>query len=72
MQVKCDNITVAQVLTSGKREDYFLATCATIIWMVAVQVDIDLSYRHIQVKENRLADLSRWQQVNLKFKSYTH
>ena len=59
--VRCDNMAVVQVLSSGKTKDPFLATCARNVWMDASLKNIDLEYRHIPGRDNKIADLlSRW------------
>ena len=60
--VKCDNLAVVQVLSSGRTKDPFLGACARNIWLIAATNDIDLGYVHIPGKKNCVADLlSRWQ-----------
>ena len=60
--VKCDNMAVVQVLSSGRTKDPFLGACARNIWLIASTNDIDLGYVHIKGKLNCVADLlSRWQ-----------
>ena len=59
--VRCDNIAVVQVLSSGKTKDPYLATCARNVWFAAALANIDLEYRHIKGRDNETADLlSRW------------
>ena len=59
--VRCDNMAVVQVLSSGKTKDPFLAMCARNVWLTAALADIDLEYRHIAGRSNETADLlSRW------------
>ena len=60
--MKCDNLAVVTVLTSGKTRDGFLAACARNIWFALGRNDIDASYVHVLGKNNQVADLlSRWQ-----------
>ena len=56
----CDNMSVVQVVGSGKTRVKFLALCIRNIWLLAAYHDIDLEVRHIVGKKNMVADaLSR-------------
>ena len=56
----CDNMSVVQVVGSGKTRDKFLALCIRNIWLLAAYHDIDLEVKHIVGKNNVVADaLSR-------------
>ena len=66
--VRCDNMAVVQVLSSGKTKDPFLAMCARNVWLTAALADIDLEYRHIAGRSNETADLlSRWCFTDLQY-----
>ena len=70
VQIKCDNLAVVQVLTSGKTRDPFLGAFARNVWMVTAQADIDVRYSHIPGCQNNVADLlSRWQGTSAQIKS---
>ena len=61
IDIKCDNLAVAEVLTSGKTKDTFLATCARNIWLIYAIFNIQIRVWHIPGKANSIADLlSRW------------
>ena len=51
-----DNMSVVQVVGSGRTRDKFLALCIRIIWLLAAYHDIDLEVKHIVVKKNVVAD----------------
>ena len=56
----CDNMSVVQVVSSGKTRDKFLALCIRNIWLLAACYDIDLEVKHIVGKKNEVVDaLSR-------------
>ena len=61
IDIKCDNLAVVEVLTSGKTKDTFLATCARNIWLLCAIFNINIRVHHIPGKSNNIADLlSRW------------
>ena len=65
IDIKCDNLAVVEVLTSGKTKDTFLATCARNVWLICAIFNIHIRVTHIPGKMNNIADLlSRWQITN--------
>ena len=52
----CDNMSVVQVVSSGRTRDKFLALCIRNIWLLAAYHDIDLEVKHIVGKKNMVAD----------------
>ena len=61
IDIKCDNLAVVEVLTSGKTKDTFLATCARNIWLLCAIFNINIRVHHIPGKSNNIDDLlSRW------------
>ena len=61
IDIKCDNLAVVEVLTSGKTKDTFLATCARNVWLICAIFNIQIRVWHIPGKSNHIADLlSRW------------
>ena len=61
IDIKCDNLAVVEVLTSGKTKDTFLATCARNIWLICAIFNINIRVHHIPGKSNSITDLlSRW------------
>ena len=62
VQIACDNLSVVQVLNSGKARDLTLAAIARNIHFQASLINISLKVIHIPGKVNVVADLlSRWQ-----------
>ena len=60
VRFSCDNLSVVQVVTSGKTKDSFLNACLRNIWLITASYDIDLLIEHIQGSKNIIADsLSR-------------
>ena len=57
IRVKCDNMAVVEVLTSGKAKDGVLGTCAHNIWMLSALFNISIHIEHISGKSNVIADL---------------
>ena len=57
IKVKCDNMAVVEVLTSGKAKDGILGTCARKIWMLSALFNISIHIEHISGKSNVIADL---------------
>ena len=57
IRVKCDNMAVVEVLTSGKTKDSVLGTCARNIWMLSALFNISIHIEHISGKFNVIADL---------------
>ena len=61
IQIFCDNLTVVEVLTSGRTRDETLATCAHNIWLLSALYNIHFTFSHIVGVQNAIADLlSRW------------
>ena len=61
IHVRCDNLAVVQVLTSGATRDPYLAAIARNIWLVTALNYCKLKVTHIAGKQNIVADmLSRW------------
>ena len=61
IEIKCDNLAVVEVLTSGKTKDTFLATFARNVWLICAIFNIQIRVWHIPGKSNHIADLlSRW------------
>ena len=61
IDIKCNNLAVVEVLTSGKTKETFLATCARNVWLICAIFNIQLRVWHIPGKSNHIADLlSRW------------
>ena len=61
IQVKCNNLAVVQVLSSGATRDPYLAAMARNIWLVTTLHECKLTVTHIPGKQNIVADvLSRW------------
>ena len=68
IRVRCDNLTVIQVLSSGKARDAFLGACEWNVWLIAARHDIDVVYSHVPGRENVVTDLlSRWQNAPQQF-----
>ena len=62
LRIKCDNMAVVEVLTSGKTKDNILATCARNVWLLSAIFNISIHIEHIPGKQNVIADLlSRYQ-----------
>ena len=57
IDIKCDNLAVVEVLTSGKTKDNFLATCARNVWLICAIFNIQIRVWHIPGKSNHIADL---------------
>ena len=57
VRVKCDNMAVVEVLTSGKTKDVVFGTCAHNIWMLSALLNISIHIEHISGKSNIIADL---------------
>ena len=61
IDIKCDNMALVEVLTSGRARDPILATCARNIWLLTAIFNIHLTVTHIPGVHNQVADLlSRW------------
>ena len=61
LDIRCDNLAVIEVLTSGKTKDTFLSTCASNVWLICAIFNIHIRVWHIPGKSNHTADLlSRW------------
>ena len=57
LRIKCDNMAVVEVLTSGKTKDSILATCARNVWLLCAIFNISIHIEHIPGKQNVIADL---------------
>ena len=57
LRIKCDNMAVVEVLTSGKTKDNILATCARNVWLLCAVFNISIHIEHIPGKQNVIADL---------------
>ena len=57
IRVKCDNMAVVELLTSGKTRDDVLDTCAHNIWMLSALFNISIHIEHISGKSSVIADL---------------
>ena len=57
LQIKCDNMAVIDVLTSGRTKDSVLALCARNIWLIAAIFNISIHIEHIPGKNNVVADI---------------
>ena len=57
IDIKCDNLAVVEVLTSGKTKDTFLATCARNIWLICAIFNIQIRVWHIPGKANSIVCL---------------
>ena len=57
IRIKCDNMAVVEVLTSGKTKDAILGACARNIWILATLLNISIHIEHIDGKLNVIADL---------------
>ena len=57
LRVKCDNIAVVDVLTTGKTKDTILACCARNTWLLSAIYNISIHIEHIPGKSNIVADL---------------
>ena len=69
IEVHCDNLSVVNILCSGKTKNSTLATISRNLFMTASKHDIFLKVSHIPSKSDQVADLlSRWQHTtdNLK------
>ena len=65
IDIKCDNMAVVEVLTSGRVRDPILATCARNIWLLTAIFNIHLTVTHIPGVQNQVADLlSRWKCID--------
>ena len=59
----CDNLSVVQVLNTGKARDLTLLTISRNIWLELAMHNIDLELQHVPGTLNVIADLlSRWSQ----------
>ena len=68
MEVDCDNLSVVNILCSGKTKNSMLATISRNLFMTASKYDIFLKVSHIPGKSNQVADLlSRWQHTKDNF-----
>ena len=66
LRIKCDNMAVVEVLTSGKTKDSILATCARNIWLLSAMFNISIHIEHIPGKHNVIADLLSRYQFDIK------
>ena len=62
IEIHCDNLTVVNVLNSGKTKDPDLASISRNIFMETSKNDIDIQVCHVPGKNNNIANLlSRWE-----------
>ena len=61
--VKCDNMAVVQVLSSGRTKDPFLGACARNIWLIAATNDIDLGYVHFQGGSTHMQTIPSYENI---------
>ena len=62
IEIKCDKMTVVEVLNTGRARDVMLATSARNIWLITSMYNIELVVSHIPGVTNVVTDLlSRWQ-----------
>ena len=65
IEIRCDNLAVVDVLSSGKARDSIMATCARNIWLLVAIYNINVMVTHIRGRDNSVADLlSRWFQTD--------
>ena len=57
LHIKCDNMAVVDVLTSGRTKDSVLALCARNIRLILAIFNISIHIEHIPGKNNVVADL---------------
>ena len=57
LRIKCDNMAVVEVLTSGKTKDNILAICARNVWLLCAIFNVSIHIEHIPGKQNVIADL---------------
>ena len=57
IHIFCDNMAVAEVLTTGRTRETILATCSRNLWLIAALFNIDIIFSHIPGAENTVADL---------------
>ena len=57
IRIKCDNMSVVEVLTSGKTKDTTSGECACNIWMLSALFNISMHIDHFAGKLNVIADL---------------
>ena len=61
ISIRCDNLSVVEILNTGKARDPILATCTRNVWLLTAVYNIHLTVQHIQGRSNHIADLlSRW------------
>ena len=56
IRIKCDNMEVVEVLTSGKTKDATMGACACNILMLSALFNISIHIEHIAGKLNVIAD----------------
>ena len=66
LRIKCDNMAVVEVLTSGRTKDNILATCARNVWLLCAIFNISIHIEHIPGKQNVVADLLSRYQFDIK------
>ena len=60
VRVRCDNQATVSILTTGRAQNEVLQDCARAAWMVQAILGVNISYDHIQGRDNDVADaLSR-------------
>ena len=55
LRIKCDNMAVVDVLTSGKTKDTIFACCACNRWLLSAIYNISIHVEHISGKSNIVA-----------------
>ena len=60
VRVRCDNQATVSILTTSRAHNEVLQDCARAAWMVQAILGVNISYDHIQGRDNDVADaLSR-------------
>ena len=78
LRIKCDNMAVVEVLTSGRARDPILALCARNVWLISAIYNISIHIEHIPGKNNVIADLlsrfkfdaASWQALSQQVPNY--
>ena len=53
ISIRCDNLPVFQILTTGKARDQILATCGRNIWLLTAIHYFHLTVQHIDDRDNK-------------------
>ena len=73
LRIKCDNMAVVEVLTSGRTRDDMLALCAKNVWLISAIYNISIHIEHIPGKNNVIADLlPRFKFDNVSWQALYH